>query len=279
MLVDNPIFSMFGDVGGVKRNQDGIYTFDGAAGSAGISFRFPEDWSNFDKVVFFFDAENLRPDDGAMALIVNDGYNVWRPPVAKGPYPWIKQGANSLIYPTSVFTSGAVSFQLNETFGHSTNWKMTIKRIEFLVSDRKFILLEDPDFSVFGDTANKVRNVDASYTFTGDASALLCFHFPQGWNDFEYVSFFIEDVENHVASMTMSLIVKNQYESWMDIDKTYGTQYPNIEPGSNILTYPTLVFHGGAGLQLNQYAHSMNWTMHITKIVFHDGPIEGVHFD
>jgi len=278
MLVDKPTFSMFGDAGGVKRNQDGTYIFDGAAGSAGISFQFPEDWRGFDKVTFLVEAENLRPDDGEMALIVNDGYNTWRPPVAKEPYPWIKQGTNSLSYPVSVFTSGAASFQLNETFGHSTNWKMAIKSIEFLVVEKKNILMEEPGFSVYGDTKNTARNLDSSYTFIGDASALLCFHFPQGWNDFENVSFFIEGVENQVDSMTMSLIIKNRYNSWADIDKAHGNQYPTIELGRNILTYPTLVFHGGAGLQLNQYAHSMNWTMHITKIVFHDGPIDKLDF-
>jgi len=245
MLVDSPIFSMFGDIGGVKRNQDDTYTFDGAAGSAGISFKFPEDWESFDKVTFLIEAENLRPDDGAMALIVNDGYNTWRPPVAKGPYPWIKQGLNALAYPISVFTSGAASFQLNETFGHSTNWKMTIKSIEFLVVEKKIILMENPDFSVYGDTTNTVRNVDNSYTFIGDASALLCFHFPQGWNDFENVSFFIENVENHIDSMTMSLIVKNRYNSWADIDQAYGNHTRTLSLVATFLLIRPMFFTTG----------------------------------
>jgi len=278
MLVDNPIFSTFGEVGGIKRNQDGTCTFDGAAGSAGISFQFPEGWDSFDNVIFSIEAENLRPDDGSMALIINDGYNAWEPTIAKRPCPWVRQGMNALAYPVSVFASGAVSFQLNETFGHSTNWKIAIKNIEFLVADRKFILIENPDFSVYGDTTSTVCNADGSYTFFGDASALLCFRFPSGWDDFENVSFFIEGVENHADGMTMSLIVKNRYKSWADIDKAYGNRYPNMEPGSNILTYPTLVFYDGAGLQLNQYGHSMNWTMHVAKIVFHDGPVENVRF-
>jgi len=273
MHVDDPVFSMFGDDGGVKRCQDGAYAFDGAAGSAGISFQFPDGWKCFNTVVFFIEARNLRPTDGAMALIVNDGYQAWRPPVAKVPYPWVSPGVSTLSYPASVFASGAVSFQLNETFGHSTNWTLNIRKIEFHMTAKNYIFLETPTFAVHGDTQNTDRNLDGSYTFLGDASALLSFHFPQGWDDFENVSFFIDRAENHVNDMTMSLIVKNRYKSWATINQTYGDRYPNIEMGdNNVLTYPTSAFVDGASLQLNQYGHSMNWTMRIRRIVFHDGP-------
>jgi len=277
--VDNPALSVYGDIGGVKSNRDGTYTFDGAAGSAGISFQFPQGWNDFDKVVFSIEAQNLRPEDGAMALIVKDGYKVWGSTVTKSPYPWIEHGESTISYPIAVFASGAVSFQLNETFGHSTNWKIRITKVEFQTADNNFVLVKKPAFSVLGDTANRIRNADGSYTFAGDASALICFRFPQGWNSYENATFFICGVENHVPEMTMSLIVKNRYQSWADIDKAYGNRYPNIEPGDNVFTYPTLVFNDGMSLQLNQYGHSMNWTMNITQIVFHDGPIDDLCFE
>ena len=270
---------MYGDSGGVKRNRDGTYTFDGAAGSAGVSFRFPEGWDGFDRVVFSFKAQNSRPEDGAMALIVKDGYEVWNPNITKSPYPWVDEGETSFSYPVAVFTTGAVSFQLNETFGHSTNWKFRITKIEFQAMDRNFMLVGYPDFTVAGDTAHTARNVDGSYTFMGDASSLLCLRFPQGWNSYENATIFMGGVENHVPGTTMSLIIKNRYRSWTDIDKAYGDRYPGIEPGDNVLTYPTLVFNDGLSLQFNPFGHSMNWTVHITRLVFHDGPIEDVCFE
>jgi len=279
MLVENPVFSMYGDIGGVKRGRDGSYVFDGAAGSAGISFQFPEGWNKFDTVTFAVEAENLRPEDGAMSFIVNDGYNVWNPPVAKNPYPWIQQGANALTYPTALFSGCAASFQLNETFGHSTNWKITVTAIEFHHVERRHLIAGLPDFTVLGDTSNRARNPDGSYTFAGDASALLCFRFPDGWNGFENVSFFIDDVENHVADSTMSLIVKSRCGSWTDVDKHHGNRYPGIEPGDNVLTYKTFLFDSGASLQLNQYGHSANWTMRFSKMVFHDGSLNDLFLD
>ncbi|MCL2600822.1 MAG: hypothetical protein FWD88_06550, partial [Treponema sp.] len=111
------------------------------------------------------------------------------------------------------------------------------------------------------------------YTFTGDASALICFQFPYGWDDYENVTFFIDDVENHVADMTMSLIVKTRYKSWATIDPAHGDRYPILDEGSNSLTYPIFAFTDGASLQFNQYGHSTNWTLHVTKLVFHDGLI------
>ncbi|MCL2191539.1 MAG: hypothetical protein FWB79_06090 [Treponema sp.] len=279
MHVDNPEFSTYGDIGGVKRGRDGAYLFDGAAGSAGISFSFPEGWDGFDRVVFSVRAQNLRPEDGAMALIVKDGYQVWGSTVTKSPYPWIGEGEHTLTYPAAVFASGAVSFQLNETFGHSTNWKISITRIDFQAVDKNFIRVVSPAFSVFGDTENTTPNVDGSYTFAGDAATLIGLEFPQGWNSYESVTIFIGGVENHVPDMTMSLIVKNRYRSWADIDKSYANRYPDIEPGDNVFTYPTLVFNDGMSLQLNQYGHSANWTMHVTQIVFHDGPIGDVIFE
>ena len=279
MHIDKPEFSVYGDLEGIKCNQDGTFVFDGAGGSAGVSFRFPEGWDGFGRVVFYVRAENLRPEDGAMALIVKDGYKVWNPNVVHSPFPWVEDGETALSYPTAAFTSGAVSFQLNETFGHSTNWKIHLERIEFKVVDKNFMLMKHPEFMVFADTANTNRNLDGSYTFSGDASTLLCLEFPQGWNSYENITFFIGGVENHVPDMTMSLIVKNRYRSWADIDKSYANRYPNIEPGDNVFTYPTLVFNDGMSLQLNQYGHSMNWTMHITQIVFHDGPIDEVCYE
>ena len=279
MYVDNPALSGYGDIGGIRQNRDGTYTFDGAAGSAGISLRFPEGWKGFDRVVFSIEAQNLRPDDGAMALIVKDGYKVWSPSIAQKPHPWIDEGKTVLVYPTSVFSSGAASFQLNETFGHSTNWKIRVTAIEFQTLDKNFIAVEYPDFRVFGDTANTARNLDGSYTFAGDASALLCFQFPQGWDGYGNVSVFIGGVENHDRDLTMSMIVKNRFQSWADIDKSHGNRYPNLEPGDNVLTYPTLVFNDGMSLQLNQYGHSTKWTMHVTRIVFHDGPIGDLSLD
>jgi len=276
MRIEDPVFSMFGDLGGVKRNRDGSYTFDGAAGSAGISFQFPDNWNDFDRISFHVEAENFRPDDGAMALIVNDGYNAWAPAIAKNPYPWVSQGAGTLTYPTSVFASGAASLQLNETFGHSTNWKIAVKGIEFMVSDKKSMIVEAPAFSVYGDTSNTAPNENGSYTFDGDASALLSFNFPEGWDDFGNVTFVIENVENYVEGTTMSLIIKNRFMSWATINLNHGERYPTLEPGGNLLTYPAQAFSDGVSLQLNQYGHSMNWTMHVTKIVFHDGPVSGV---
>ena len=272
MLVDNPEFTIYGDVGGVSLGLDGVYTFDGAAGSSGLSLRFPESWKDFNRVTFRIGAKNLRPSDGAMALIINDGYKVWSPPVSRSPYPWIGEGETVLTYPLSVFTGGAVSFQLNETFGHSTNWEMCITGIELETVERNYILLENPDFLIYGDTSNKTRNADGSYTFAGDASALVCLAFPEGWRDFGNVSFFIDGVENHVDGATMSLIVKSRYRSWGDIDRAYD-RYPNMEPGDNVLTYPTSLFHDGTSLQLNQYGHSLKWTMRPSKIVFHDDPL------
>jgi len=277
VYINDPELSIYGDIGGVKRRRDGTYIFDGAAGSAGIGLQFPDGWDKFDRVVFSLKSKNHRPDDGAMALIVKDGYKVWTPSVAISPHPWIDEGETTLTYPVSVFSSGAVSFQLNETFGHSTNWEIHIAKVEFQIMDKNFIVVKNPDFNVFGDTANTARNADSSYTFAGDASALLGFHFPQGWNSYENITIFIDDVENHIANTTMSIIIKNRYHSWADIDKAHGDRYPNLETGSNVFTYPTLVFNDGMSLQLNQYGHSMNWTLNITKIVFHDGPIDDVY--
>ena len=274
MRIDNPDFSTYGDVGGAKHAADGAYTFDGAAGSAGLSLRFPEDWNSFERVVFFIEAENSRPVDGAMALIVNNGYCVWGPPVAKGPYPWISEGTSSLTYPLSAFSGGAVSFQLNETFGHSTNWKIRITGVEFQNVEKKPMFINNPDFDIYGHTENKTCNVDGSYTFVGDRSTLLCFRFPRGWNDFENVSFFINDAKNHVENTTMCLIVKDGYHSWTDISNAGSDLYPKINPGNNIITYPTRAFIAGAGLQLNKFGHSTNWTMRVSRIAFHDGPIE-----
>ena len=278
MQVDNPEFSAYGDVGGVIRNQDGTYSFDGAAGSAGISFRFPEGWDSFDKVVFAVKAENLRPEDGAMALIVNDGFKVWSPPVAKLPYPWIGQGLATLGYPVPVFTSGSVSFQLNETFGHSTNWKIAIKSVEFQTVEKKPIIVDGPGFEIQGLAQNKTLNKDGSYTFSGERSALLCFRFPQGWKNFEKVSFFVEGVENHVGNTMMSLIIKNGFHVWTTIDETHGGPYPRIDHGNNIISYPTMAFADGASLQINKYGYSNNWTIRVTKIVLHDGSIDDVYF-
>jgi len=275
MHIENPEFSTYGDVGGAKCGTDGAYIFDGAAGSSGLSLRFPEGWDGFDRVVFSMEAENFRLVDGTMALIVNDGYCAWGPPIAKGPYPWINQGANTLTYPTSAFTSGAVSFQLNETFGHSTNWKVRMTAVKFQMIEKKSILIDKPCFSIHGSTPNKTRGEDGSYAFVA-SSTLLSFDFPQGWKDFENVSFFIGDVKNQVDGTTMSLIVKDGPLSWTDIDSSHGDRYPNLLPGNNILTYPTFLFNNGASLQLNKYGHSTNWTMRMTKIMFHDGPVNDV---
>ena len=279
MRIDNPELFAYGDAGGVRRAPDGAYVFDGAAGSAGLSLRFPEGWNGFERVVFFVEAENSRPADGSMALIVNDGYCAWGPPVAKGPYPWIDPGASSLAYPVSVFAGGAASFQLNETFGHSTNWKIRVTRVEFQNVEKKPLFVDAPDFAVHGHTENKTRNPDGSYTFVGDLSTLLCFRFPDGWKGFENVSFFIDDARNHVENATMSLIVKAGYNSWEEIDKASYDRYPKISPGSNVLTYPTGAFGDGAGFQLNKFGHSTNWTMRVTKIAFHDGSISDAFLD
>jgi len=279
MRIDSPDLSVYGSSDGAKRKLGDWYTFDGAAGSAGISFKFPDGWEKFNTVVFSIEANNLRPDDGEMALIVNDGHMAWGPPIAKGPYPWIDQGASTLTFPASVFTSGAASFQLNETFGHSNNWEIAVKSVEFQLVEKNYLLMDNPDFEIGGDTSNTTRNMNGSYTFIGDESALLCVHFPEGWKTYENVTFFIDNVENHTEKTTMSLIIKNQYKSWTDVDKNYAHRYPRMEEGNNFFTCPTLVFHGGTSLQLNQYGHSTNWTMHLAKIVFHDGPIKDVRFD
>jgi len=274
--VVNPELSTYGDVGGVVRTPDGMCFFDGAAGSSGISFRFPEGWNGFDRVTFAIEAENLRPEDGAMAIIVNDGFKAWAPPVATSPYPWIGDGSNVLSYPTPVFTSGAVSFQLNETFGHSTNWKMTLKSAEFQMVEKKPLIVNNPGFDIEGLAKNKTLNADGSYTFSGERSALLCFRFPREWKDFENVSFFIEGVENHVENTLMCLIVKNGFHVWTTVDEEH-EQYPRIAPGGNIITYSTSAFTDGASLQINKYGFSTSWTIRVTGIVLHDGPIDNVY--
>jgi len=274
--VENPVFSMYGDAGGAKRNRDGTYTFDGAAGSAGISFRFPDGWDKFDKVVFAVDAKNIRPDDGEMAIIVNDGFSTWAPPVAKSPYPWFGEGSVCLSYPTLVFASGAVSFQLNETFGHSTNWKIAIKSIEFLNIEKKPVAIDNPSFDIHGLATNKVLNADGSYTFRGERSALLCFQFPQNWKNFENVSFFIEGVENHVCNTSMCLIVKDGFHVWTTVNEAH-EQYPRIAIGDNIISYSTQAFTDGVSLQINKYGFSNSWTIRVVRIVLHDGPIDDVY--
>ena len=277
MRIDNPELFAYGDAGGVRRALDGAYVFDGAAGSAGLSLRFPEGWNGFERVVFFVEAENSRPADGSMALIVNDGYCAWGPPVAKGPYPWIDPGASSLVYPVSAFAGGAASFQLNETFGHSTNWKIAVKSVEFQNVEKKPVIVDNPGFDIEGLAPNKTPNADGSYTFSGERSALLCFMFPRGWKSFENVSFFVEGVENHVGDTMMCLIVKNGFHVWTTIDEAHGEQYPRIDRGGNVITYPTLAFADGASLQINKFGYSNNWTIRVTKIVLHDGPIDDVY--
>ncbi|MCL2191538.1 MAG: hypothetical protein FWB79_06085 [Treponema sp.] len=277
MQVDNPEFSAYGDGVGATRNHDGTYSFDGAAGSAGISFRFPGGWDGFDRVVFTIEAENLRREDGEMALIVNDGFKAWDPPVAKSPCPLVRQGSSVLGYPVPVFASGAVSFQLNETFGHSTNWKIAVKSVEFQNVEKKPVIVDNPGFDIEGLAPNKTPNADGSYTFSGERSALLCFMFPRGWKSFENVSFFVEGVENHVGDTMMCLIVKNGFHVWTTIDEAHGEQYPRIDRGGNVITYPTLAFADGASLQINKFGYSNNWTIRVTKIVLHDGPIDDVY--
>ena len=277
MHVDNPGFSMYGDVGSVRPNQDGGYTFDGAAGSGGVCFRFPDGWDRFDKVVFVVEAQNLRPEDGEMAIIVNDGFSAWAPPVARSPYPWIGEGLVVLDYPVRVFTGGAVSFQLNETFGHSTNWKMAIRRVEFQNIEKKPIVIDDPAFDIHGLARNKTPNADGSYTFSGERSALLCFRFPRDWKNFEYVSFFVQGVANHEENTMMRLIVKDGYNVWTTVDEAY-EQYPRVDLGDNVISYPTDAFSDGAGLQINKYGFSTSWTLRVARIVLHDGPIGDVYF-
>jgi len=132
IVVDNPVFSV---ANGAVRNQDGSITMPG--GNAIVGFNFAERvprWNSFASVTFTL-TFTQGTGTGNMGIQIKNTYMGFDPDIATGAsvdrFPGQSGTSFSFTRPTSVFGSGAVTFQMATWGGRSQNWVLNVSGVRF----------------------------------------------------------------------------------------------------------------------------------------------------